>query len=143
IDMPVLGDRWIGALGQPTLLNGERVSARACGRLGDGYLSASTPNMFDTQDQRRKFDAVQARARSTTFGGDCYQYGMLATGFLDLVIESSLVEYDYLALSPVIEGAGGRITDWHGYGLRMGSGDRVIAVGDARLLDEALPLLAG
>ena len=143
IDMPVLGDRWIGAVGQPTTLNGERVTARACSRLGEAYLSASLPLLFDTPEKRRKFEAVQAKARSTTFGGDCYQYGMVATGFIDLVIECSLVEYDYLALTPIIEGAGGKITDWHGNGLRMGSGDRVIAVGDARLLDEALPLLAG
>jgi histidinol-phosphatase len=143
IDMPVLGDRWIGAAGQPTTLNGERVTARPCATLGEAYLSASIPQMFDTPEKRRKFEGVQAKARSTTFGGDCYQYGMVATGFQDVVIECSLVEYDYLALTPILEGAGGRITDWQGNGLRIGSGDRVIAVGDPRLLDEALPLLAG
>jgi inositol-phosphate phosphatase / L-galactose 1-phosphate phosphatase / histidinol-phosphatase len=143
IDMPVLGDRWTGAVGQPTTLNGERVQARACGKLSEAYLSASIPLMFDTPEKRRKFEAVQAEARSTTFGGDCYQYGMVATGFLDIVIECSLVEYDYMALAPIIEGAGGKITDWHGNRLKMGSGDRVVAVGDARVLDEALPLLAG
>jgi inositol-phosphate phosphatase/L-galactose 1-phosphate phosphatase/histidinol-phosphatase len=143
IDMPVLGDRWIGAFGRPTTLNGERVTARPCATIGEAYLSASIPQMFDTPEKRRGFEAVQARARSTMFGGDCYQYGMVATGFQDVVIECSLVEYDYLALTPIIEGAGGKITDWQGNGLRIGSGDRVIAVSDARLLDEALPLLAG
>jgi fructose-1,6-bisphosphatase/inositol monophosphatase family enzyme len=98
--------------------------------------------MFDTPDKRQKFEAVQAKARSTTFGGDCYQYGMVATGFLDIVIECSLVEYDYLALTPILEGAGGRITDWRGSGLKMGAGDRVVAVGDARVLDEALTILS-
>lgn len=143
IDMPVLGDRWIGAVGRPTTLNGERVSVRTCGGLGEAYLSASIPLMFDTPEKRRKFDAVQAKARSTTFGGDCYQYGMVATGFLDIVIECSLVEYDYLALTPIVEGAGGRITDWQGNRLKMGAGDRVIATGDARVHDEALTILAG
>lgn len=142
IDMPVLGDRWIGAAGRPTTLNGESVHARPCGTLGEAYLSASIPLMFDTPEKRAKFEAVQAKARSTTFGGDCYQYGMVATGFLDIVIECSLVEYDYLALTPIIEGAGGRITDWQGNALRMGSGDRVVATGDARVHDEALALLA-
>jgi inositol-phosphate phosphatase/L-galactose 1-phosphate phosphatase/histidinol-phosphatase len=142
IDMPVLGDRWIGAVGYPTTLNGERVSVRACPSLAEAYLSASIPLMFDTPEKRQKFDAVQAKVRSTTFGGDCYQYGMVATGFLDIVIECSLVEYDYLALTPIIEGAGGRITDWHGNGLTMGSGDRVVATGDARAHDEALAILA-
>jgi inositol-phosphate phosphatase / L-galactose 1-phosphate phosphatase / histidinol-phosphatase len=143
IDMPVLGDRWVGSIGRPTTLNGERVEARACGKLGEAYLSASIPLMFDTPEKRLKFEAVQAEARSTTFGGDCYQYGMVATGFLDIVIECSLVEYDYLALTPIIEGAGGRITDWRGNVLKMGSGDRVVATGDARVHDEALALLAG
>lgn len=143
IDMPVLNDRWIGAVGRPTTLNGEKVESRACPALRDAYLSASIPLMFDTPEKRLKFEAVQAKARSTTFGGDCYQYGMVATGFLDIVIECSLVEYDYLALTPIIEGAGGRITDWRGNGLKMGSGDRVVAAGDARTHAEALTLLAG
>ncbi len=143
IDMPVLGDRWVGAVGRPTTLNGERVAARACPGLAEAYLSASTPRMFDTPEKRRRFEAVQAKARSTTFGGDCYQYGMVATGFLDIVIECSLVEYDYLALTPIIEGAGGRITDWLGNGLKMGSGDRVVATGDACVHADALTLLAG
>jgi inositol-phosphate phosphatase/L-galactose 1-phosphate phosphatase/histidinol-phosphatase len=143
IDMPVLDDRWIGALGRRTTLNGELVQVRACATLGEGYLSASIPLMFDTPEKRARFEAVQAKARSTTFGGDCYQYGMVATGFLDIVIECSLVEYDYLALTPIVEGAGGRITDWRGNGLKMGSGDRVVATGDQRVHDAALALLAG
>jgi inositol-phosphate phosphatase/L-galactose 1-phosphate phosphatase/histidinol-phosphatase len=143
IDMPVLDDRWIGAVGRPTTLNGEAVQVRPCGTLGEAYLSASIPLMFDTPEKRGKFEAVQAKARSTTFGGDCYQYGMVATGFLDIVIECSLVEYDYLALTPIVEGAGGRITDWRGNGLKMGSGDRVVATGDQRVHDAALALLAG
>jgi len=52
------------------------------------------------------------------------------------------VEYDYLALAPILEGAGGKITDWRGNGLKMGAGDRVVAVGDARVLDQALAILS-
>lgn len=141
IDMPVLGDRWIGAVGRPTTLNGEKVQARPCPGLAKAYLSASIPLMFDTPEKQAKFAAVQAKALSTTFGGDCYLYGMVATGFLDLVIECSLVEYDYLALTPIVEGAGGRISDWRGNPLRLGSDDRVIASGDPRVHDEALKIL--
>lgn len=141
IDMPVLNDRWVGAVGRPTTLNGEKVTARPCPALSKAYLSASIPLMFDTPEKRARFDAVSAKALSTTFGGDCYQYGMVATGFLDLVIECSLVEYDYLALTPILEGAGGRITDWRGNALRLGSDDRVIASGDARVHDQALNIL--
>jgi inositol-phosphate phosphatase/L-galactose 1-phosphate phosphatase/histidinol-phosphatase len=48
------------------------------------------------------------------YGCDCYAYALLASGFVDLVIESGLKPYDFLALVPVIEGAGGTITDWTG-----------------------------
>ena len=141
IDMPILGDRWIGAVGQPTTLNGAKVQARHCTALSKAYLSASSPLMFDTADKRAGFAAVEAKAGSISYGGDCYQYGMVATGFLDIVIECSLVEYDYLCLAPILSGAGGQITDWHGNPLKMGSGDRVVATGDARVHDEALRLL--
>jgi inositol-phosphate phosphatase/L-galactose 1-phosphate phosphatase/histidinol-phosphatase len=141
IDMPILGDRWLGLAGKPTILNGETVHARACAELALAYLSTTSPAMFDTPDRMAGFDALRARARFTTYGGDCYQYGMVATGFLDIVIECSLVEYDYLGLVPIIEGAGGKITDWRGQALRMGSGDRVIATGDPALHAQALSLI--
>jgi len=79
--------------------------------------------------------------KSVTFGGDCYQYGMVATGFIDLVVERGLGIYDYLALVPIIEGAGGAITDWQGKALTAKSADQVVAVGDRRLLDPALTIL--
>jgi len=141
IDMPVLGDRWLGVAGERTTLNGEAVSSRACPDLGGAYLSTTSPAMFDTPDKLAAFEALRARARSTTYGGDCYQYGMVATGFLDLVVECGLVEYDYLGLVPIVMGAGGRVTDWQGQELRMGSGDRVIAAGDPKLHELALSLL--
>jgi inositol-phosphate phosphatase/L-galactose 1-phosphate phosphatase/histidinol-phosphatase len=68
---------------------------------------------------------------------------MVATGFLDLVVEANLGIYDFLSLVPVIEGAGGIITDWHGQALTRHSGDKVLACGDRRVHAETLPLLAG
>lgn len=141
IDMPVLSDRWVGVIGRPTTLNGEKVTARACPSLNKAYLSASIPLMFDTAEKRARFDAVSAKALSTTFGGDCYQYGMVATGFIDLVVEKTLGIYDYLSLVPVLEGAGAVITDWQGKPLTVHSGDHVAAAGDRRVLDQALAIL--
>jgi len=141
VDMPVLDDRWIGYAGGRTTLNGDVVTTRPCEDIGSAYLSTTSPAMFDTPDKMAAFDHLRSKAKSTTYGGDCYQYGMLATGFLDLVIECSLVEYDYLGLAPIIEGAGGVISDWRGEKLKMGSGDRVIASGDARLHEQVLSVL--
>ena len=81
--------------------------------------------------------------RSTLYGGDCYAYGLLAAGHIDLVVEAGLKTYDYCALVPVVEGAGGCISDWEGNALRAGSDGRVIAAGDRRVHARALELLSG
>jgi len=75
------------------------------------------------------------------FGGDCYQYGLLASGHCDLVVESSLKSFDFMPLVPVIEGAGGVICDWEGQPLTRDSDGRVIAAANATLLQQALAIL--
>ena len=76
-----------------------------------------------------------------TWGGDCYAYGLVALGLIDVVAESDLKIWDWAALVPVIEGAGGRVTDWAGQALHPGSDGHVLALGDGRLLSEAVQLL--
>jgi inositol-phosphate phosphatase/L-galactose 1-phosphate phosphatase/histidinol-phosphatase len=142
IDMPILGDLWLGAKGQPSTLNGEPIQARTCADLANAYLSTISPQAFDAATFPR-FEALRAKVKSTTYGGDCYQYGMVATGFIDLVVERGLGIFDYLSLVPVIEGAGGAITDWQGRALTARSKGEVAAAGDRRLLDQALRILGG
>jgi inositol-phosphate phosphatase / L-galactose 1-phosphate phosphatase / histidinol-phosphatase len=141
IDMPILSDLWLGVAGQPSTLNGETIKARPCATLGDAYLSTISPQVFDAATFPR-FEALRGKAKSTTYGGDCYQYGMVATGFIDVVVERGLGIYDYLALVPVIEGAGGMITDWRGQALTMESKGDVVAAGDRRVLDQAIATLS-
>ena len=140
IDMPILGDLFLGVAGEPSTLNGEAIKARSCANLSDAYLSTISPQVFDAASFPR-FEALRANAKSTTYGGDCYQYGMVAMGFLDLVVERGLGIYDYLALVPVIEGAGGHITDWQGRPLTMASTGEVVAASDRRILDQAVATL--
>ena len=140
IDMPILDDLWLGVIGQATTLNGAPIRSRSCASLSDAYFSTVSPQVF--RNDMARFEALQAEAKSTTFGGDCYQYGMVATGFLDLVVERGLGIYDYLSLVPVIEGAGGVITDWKGQALTMASQGDVIAAGDRRILDQAVATLS-
>ena len=66
------------------------------------------------EDERTHWDAIAARAKHTVYGGDCYTYAQLAAGFVDVVFESGLQTYDFCALAPVIESAGGIVTDWRG-----------------------------
>jgi myo-inositol-1(or 4)-monophosphatase len=79
--------------------------------------------------------------RLSRYGGDCYAYCMLASGHVDLVIESGLKPYDIVALVPIIEGAGGIITDWQGGS--AANGGAIIAAGDRRLHEQALKILNG
>lgn len=142
IDQPVIGDRWIGAAGRPTTLNGAVAKVKSCASLGAAILGATTPDMFAGEDAAA-FKRVSAAARFTLYGGDCYAYGLLASGFQDLVIEADLKLYDYVALAPVITGAGGVMTDWQGRPLDSSSDGRVIAAGDVRMHAEALALISG
>lgn len=75
------------------------------------------------------------------WGGDCYSYGLLANGWLDAVVEDLLAPYDYLALPPIVKGAGGWMGDWNGNPLTLFSEGKTLALGDAALKDEFLNLL--
>lgn len=142
IDQPVVGDRWLGAAGGATELGSCPVKTRDCASLARARLSTTGPQYFDA-DGKRAFDRVTARVRLVSYGGDGYQYGLVASGGLDLVIESGLKLHDFAALVPIVEGAGGVITDWHGRALHAASEGWVVAAGDRRVHAEALSALAG
>ena len=141
IDQPIIGDRWVGAAGRPTLFNGAPAHSRSCSRLAAAHLGTTSPAAFPGDDLAR-FQRVCAQAGDILWGGDCHNYGLVASGHLDAVIESGLQLYDFAALAPVVEGAGGRMTDWQGRPLDAGSAGQVIAAGDERLIDQIMPLLA-
>lgn len=129
IDMPALGERWVGAEGQATTFNGRPVRCRTCTALSDAWLYATSPAMF-RMDDLQAFQRLGARCRATVYGADCYAYGLIANGTVDLVCEASMQPYDYCALVPVVAGAGGVITDWNGAPLALSSDGRVLAAGD-------------
>lgn len=141
IDQPILGDRWLGAVDRPTTLNGAPAAPRACAALADAQLATTGPNYFGEADGAA-FDRLRARTRDTLWGGDCHNYGLLASGHLDLVVEAGLKLHDFAALVPVVAGAGGRMTDWEGRPLGPASDGRVIAAGDPALLERAIAALA-
>ncbi|MGP1395142.1 MAG: histidinol-phosphatase [Inquilinaceae bacterium] len=143
IDQPILGDRWVGAAGRQTVLNGREVRTRACPTLDQATLSATAPEQFATPAERAAHDRLRGQARIMTWGGDCYGFGLLAAGFVDLVVEAGLALYDFAALVPVVTGAGGVMTDWRGAPLGPASIGQVVAAGDPRAHDAALRALAG
>ena len=108
------------------------MKTRACASIGDAYLYATSPHMFPgaqlasfarVRDKvrichllghcsRHKQRALPVQVKIPLYGCDCYAYGLLAAGFVDLVVEASMQPYDFLALAPIVQGAGGVITDW-------------------------------
>lgn len=140
IDQPVTGDRWVGAAGGGATLRGDAIRTRACRGLGDAVMATTSPHLFG-DGEIGCYRAVEAAAKHAIFGGDCYNYGLLAAGHVDLVIEAGLEPYDYCALVPIVEEAGGIITDWRGAPVRAGSDGTILAAGDAGVHAAALALL--
>ena len=144
IDQPVTGERWIGLAGAPTRFVSSTLPGaactRACASLAEAELSCTAPEILDAAGEPR-WQGLRRAVRRVTWGGDCYAYGLLALGQIDIVAECGMNPWDWAALVPVIEGAGGRITDWQGAALRQDGDGTVLAVGDPALLAPAVRAL--
>lgn len=140
IDQPILRERWVGAVGRPTLFNGAPAHARRCPGLDKATLATTSPACFDDA-QLHAFEHLDAKVMNVVLGGDCYNYGAVASGWIDVVVEANLKLHDFAALIPVIEGAGGRMCDWAGDPLHAGSNGEVIAAGDPARIEEIVELL--
>jgi inositol-phosphate phosphatase/L-galactose 1-phosphate phosphatase/histidinol-phosphatase len=140
IEIPALGERWSSKTGHVTH-NGKPCRTSACKNLGDARVYTSSPDFFKDPADWERYDRMSRAAAFRRFGGDCYQYGLLASGYCDLVVEASLMPYDFLALVPVIEAAGGVITDWSGRPLGLESGEKVVAAATPDLHAQALKIL--
>lgn len=137
IDQPISKERWIGADGVTTF-NGQAVKSRACANLKAASICSTTPAMFSKTGP--VYEAFETGCKMA-WGGDCYMYGLLASGFLDICIEASLKPYDYAAVVPVVQNAGGWISDYEGKPLTLESEGKVIALGDKTLWPEVRKLL--
>jgi inositol-phosphate phosphatase/L-galactose 1-phosphate phosphatase/histidinol-phosphatase len=135
IDQPVTGDRWIGVKGLPTTLNGQPIRTRPCPDIALATQAATMPF------SHKEFRLTEAASRYMVWGGDAYAFGLLAAGFIDLMVEAGLQPYDWAALVAVIEGAGGIITDWEGQPLRLGTSGNVAAAGDPVLHVKVLEMI--
>ena len=150
IDQPILKERWVGVLGKGTTFNGKPVSTRRCRSLEGASIATTSPHGFE-EGEVDAYLRVVAKAYPKrpwpVYGGDCYNYGLLASGHLDVVIESGLKLHDYAALVPVVEGAGGMMSDWQGNPLDADSanseGGRVLALGEPARLEDVLEAMGG
>jgi histidinol phosphatase-like enzyme (inositol monophosphatase family) len=142
IEMPVIAERWVGCRGLQTTHNGNPVRTRACNDLSTALMSTSNPDFFTAAD-RPALDRLRSASRWAVYGGSCLAYAQIASGRIDVGLDVGFDPTDYLALVPVIAGAGGVITDWDGKPLTLQSGDRLVAAGDAGIHAKTLALLAG
>lgn len=142
MDLPVLGERWTAVAGQAAQCNGRPMRASGCAQLSQARVYTTSPDAFGAQDWQR-FDRLSRQCALRRFGGDCYAYAQLAGGHVDLVVEAGLQPYDYLSLVCLVEGAGGRITDWQGRALTVASDGRVVAAATPGLHAQALAQLQG
>ena len=140
INMPALSERWTGAKGSPTLFQGSPVKTRPCINLNEAWLYATSPDMF-THKNFNCFKKLHSSVHRTIYGAECQAYGLLASGWTDIVCEDTMKIYDYAALVPIIEGANGIITDWHGFPLGMESNGTVIASATQKIHNQCLQLL--
>ncbi|WP_417317460.1 histidinol-phosphatase [Emcibacter sp.] len=139
MDQPYLKERYIGSpLG--STLNGNAISCRSCPDISRATLSTTDPvQLFATDDDRAAFEKVAAKANMVRNGYDCYAYMMVASGHMDVVIESGLESYDIQPLIPIIENAGGFVTCWDGGSPDQGG--QIVACGDRTLHTQVLDIL--
>lgn len=129
LDLPATQERWVGARNSPTLYNGSPCRTRPCAALKDAFCSVSNPDFFNPQEARI-LDAVRTSTAWRVWGGSCMSYGRLASGRTDVAFDTGLKIWDYAAFRPIIEGAGGVMTDWEGRPIHRDTGARILAAGD-------------
>jgi len=141
IDIPMIGDRWVAEAGNGVTFNGQPCAVSTQKSIDQATLYCTDPDMF-VGEQPAQFARVEKAVKLRRFGGDCYSYGLLAAGHVDLIVEADLKVYDVMALIPVIEEAGGIITDWQGNPLTSEDWDGcALAAATPELHQQAMALL--
>ena len=140
INCPAHEERWVGIKNQNTILNKKIAKCSKVTNIEDAYLFTSGL-YFDEPQLRNAVNKITDKVRYFRYGGDCYMYGMIASGLIDIVIEDTLKVHDYMALVNVIEGAGGKITDKFGNQITSDSQGSVIASANEQLHSQLISLI--
>lgn len=141
IDQPISQERFSASRGGKAHLNQQALTTSNIDKLSDVRLNATTPYMFTTPDEQAKFELLRKQVRLTSFGGDAYAFGLLAAGHIDVIMEADLQYYDIAALMPIIEAAGGVISDWQGLPLTRDFNGQCLACANYELQQLVLALI--
>ena len=142
LDSPITRERWIGVDEVGTTLNGVQIQSRPCKTLAQAFAHTSSPLYFETERDMAAYHRLQNAVQFLIFGGGCQAYGRVAHGYIDVAFEASHDIHDYLALVPIVNNAGGVISDWEGNPLTLSSGPRFLACGDQAVHRLALEILS-
>jgi len=127
------GDSFLHKNGQETIL---KTSPQT--QLNQAIIMSTDPNIIDL-DRQKAFHTLRKKCKLTRYGYDCYAYAMLASGSVELVVETGLNSYDISAMIPIIENAGGYVTNWQGQS--AADGGNIIAAANKDLLEQAITVL--
>ena len=145
MNQPITGERWIGVAGQGAWFNGKKIQTRNCRKISDAVMASSSSFYFQNGDEEilKRISAATKYQKigGIIYGGDCYSYASLASGFIDVVLDPGLKVYDYAALVPIIEMAGGVVSTWEGKDLGLKSGVKLLASANAELHQKMLKLI--
>ncbi len=143
LDQPILKERYVAFDGHSQLITPEstrHLSTRLTGDIADAVAYCTTPDMFTNDAAMACFQSIRNDVKLMRYGGDCYAYALLAAGHVDIVLDCDLQPYDIQALIPIIQAAGGVVTDWSGESAV--DGGYIVATGSQALHDHLLPMLA-
>lgn len=140
LDMPILNERWCAVRNQGVFFNGKPCKVCRNTDLKQALLFATHPQIFEPR-QKANFDILTQQVRWSQFGYDAYAYGLLATGFVDAVVEATLKRHDIVPLLLIVEQAGGVATDWQGESLLNEGWDGSMLAANPALHAQMLPFL--
>ncbi|MGQ3214542.1 MAG: inositol monophosphatase family protein [Shinella sp.] len=140
IDIPAIDSRWVGAEGRPTTRNGTPVRVRSCPTLAQAIMTNSNQDYLAVSE-RPALDRLRAVTSARVYGGASLNYGLLADGRTDLALDGGQKVFDFAPFRPIVEGAGGIVTDWAGQQLTLESSGQLLGAGDATVHRQALDLI--
>jgi len=143
VDLPIPGARYAAAEGKGTMFAGRTVRSSARRDIAEAVISLANPDSF-RKESAPGYENLRSTGRVRVFDGGAPAYGALARGLIDICLNGDdLDAYDICALCPVVQEAGGTITDWRGQSLSLSSSGAIVASASrqlhARVLDQLSP----
>jgi inositol-phosphate phosphatase/L-galactose 1-phosphate phosphatase/histidinol-phosphatase len=137
-DMPAIGDRWYSLCGEAVYMNGKPVKTRGTKTIEESIFTSTDPLRLPAF-VLKKVQSIREKVRIAIYGGDCLNYALLASGFLDVIVDNRQQLYDIAPFVPIIHNAGGKITQIDGRPIGFDNGDMIVAASTpelhARILD--------